>query len=89
VLLIATMSLDALGGALTMASFGLGTIPALLLGAFGAQRLVTLRNQRAARYVAGGVLLIGAALTFAGPWLVATLPWLHGMLPFECEVPAR
>jgi sulfite exporter TauE/SafE len=84
VLLIATLSLDPLRGAATMAAFGAGTAPALLISAFGVQRFGG-SDPRIARRVAGGVLLASAALTLAGPWLVAThMPWLHGMLPFEC-----
>ena len=47
VLLIATLQLDAARGALIMAAFGLGTAPALLIAAFGAQRL------RGVRFAAG------------------------------------
>jgi sulfite exporter TauE/SafE len=84
VLLIATVSLNPWRGAATMAAFGIGTIPALLIGAFGAQRFRS-TNPRTARSVAGAVLLASAVLTLAGPWLIAThAPWLHGWLPFEC-----
>ena len=88
VLLIATLSLDPLRGAATMAAFGFGTLPALLVSAFGAQRFGRLGNAPAARRIAGGVLLASAALTLVGPWITAT-PWLHAWLPFDCVPPAR
>jgi sulfite exporter TauE/SafE len=85
VLLIATITLDPLRGAATMAAFGLGTTPALVAGALGAQRFGRIGRNGAARKIAGGVLLASALLTLAGPWLVAThAPWLHGLLPFDC-----
>ena len=85
VLLIASVSVDPLRGAATMAAFGVGTLPALSLAAFGVQRLAGFHDPRVAQRIAGGVLLASAVLTFAGPWLIANhMPWLHGMLPLEC-----
>jgi uncharacterized protein len=90
VLLIATASLDPVRGAATMAAFGVGTAPALLLGAFGAQRFASVSGHPAARRIAGGVLLAGAALTIAGAWLGPTqAPWLHALMPFDCETTPR
>lgn len=83
VLLIATLQLDALWGALTMAAFGLGTLPAMLATAFGAQHFAALARKRGARQAAGALLLLSAALTLAGPWLVQAFPQLHGHLPFD------
>jgi hypothetical protein len=85
VLLIATLQLDATRGAMTMAAFGLGTAPALLVTAFSAQRLAGFAAQPATRHVAGSVLLISAMLTLAGPWMVHMLPGLNGWLPFDCR----
>lgn len=84
VLLIATLQLDALDGALTMAAFGLGTAPALLMTAFGAQRLAAFAANAGARHAAGSLLLLGAVLTIAGPSLVPLLPGVHDWLPFDC-----
>lgn len=83
VLLIATASLDPWQGAATMAAFGIGTAPALLAGSFGATRLGRFSGQGARRFAAG-VLLGGAVLTLAGPWLIVQAPWLHGWLPYDC-----
>jgi hypothetical protein len=84
VLIIATLQLNALGGAMTMAAFGLGTAPALLISAYGAQRIAGFAARPATRHIAGSVLLISALLTVAGPLLVQMLPGLHGWLPFDC-----
>lgn len=86
VLLIATLQLDALDGAITMAAFGLGTAPALLTTAFGAQRLTAFAAKTGARHAAGSALLISALLTLIGPWLIHALPGLHGWLPLDCSV---
>jgi sulfite exporter TauE/SafE len=88
VLLIATLQLEPLRGAAVMAAFGLGTLPALLVAGFGAARLSALASGRGARRLAGGMLLLGAALTAASPWLLHRVPALHGLLPFDCGVHA-
>ena len=85
VLLIATLQLDAVRGALTMAAFGLGTAPALLLAGSGAQRLHGFASRPTARRVAGSVLLLSALLTFAGPWMEHSMPGVHAWLPFDCQ----
>jgi sulfite exporter TauE/SafE len=87
VLLIAALQADALGAAATMAAFGLGTAPAMLAAAFGAQRFVGFAAKPAGKRIAGSMLLASAALTLAGPWLLGSAPWLHAWLPFECAVP--
>ena len=85
VLLIASLQLDAGRAAATMAAFGLGTAPAMLATAFGAQRMVGFAARPAAKRLAGTVLLASAAFTLAGPWLTGSLPWLHALLPFDCS----
>lgn len=87
VLLIATLQLDALHGASTMAAFGLGTTPTLLATAFGAHRYGSFAARPVARRLAGSVLLASAALTLAGPWLAGSAPWLHAWLPYDCAPP--
>jgi sulfite exporter TauE/SafE len=88
VLLIATASLDPWQGAATMAAFGIGTAPALLAASVGAIGLGRFSGH-GARRVAAGVLLGGAVLTLAGPWLVVQAPWLHGWLPYDCTTAAH
>ena len=84
VLLIATLQLDAVQGALTMAAFGLGTAPALFIAACGARATQGFASRPAARHLAGSVLLLSALLTFAGPWVEQSMPGLHAWLPFDC-----
>jgi hypothetical protein len=75
VLLIATLQESAARGALTMAAFGFGTVPAMLLTSLAARRYVGAIATPAARRAAGSVLLLGAIVTLCGPWLVHGL---HG-----------
>ena len=86
VLIIAALQGDALHGAMTMAAFGLGTLPSMTLAAFGAQRFAGFSARPAARRIAGFALLASAALTLAGPWLPHAT-WLHACLPFACRAP--
>jgi len=86
VLIVAALQGDALQGAATMAAFGLGTLPSMLVAALGAQRLAGLASRPAARRVAGFALLASAALTLVGPWLPEAA-WLHAALPFVCRTP--
>jgi len=89
VLVIATLQLDAWRSAGTMLAFGLGTAPAMLAAAFGAQRFAGFTGRPATRRLAGSVLVASAALTLAGPWLAADGSWMHAWLPFLCAAPVR
>ena len=84
VMIVATLQLDALRGALTMAAFGLGTVPALLITASGARYLTGLASRPLTKHIAGSLLLVSAILTLTGPWLVHAMPELNGWLPFDC-----
>lgn len=84
VLMMAALQADLLQGALIMAAFGLGTAPALLAAAFGASRFASLAAGPSVRPVAGSILLLSAALTLSGPWLVHMAPGLAAHLPFDC-----
>ncbi|HMM57170.1 MAG: sulfite exporter TauE/SafE family protein [Xanthomonadales bacterium PRO7] len=86
VLIISALQGDALHGAMTMAAFGIGTLPSMTLAAFGAQRFAGFSARPAARRIAGFALLASAILTLAGPWL-PMFPWLHACLPFACRAP--
>lgn len=88
VLLIAALQVNAVQGAATMAAFGLGTAPALLAVAFGAQHVARWGAHPRNRRIAAVALVLSAAFTLAGPWIVQAAPWLHGVLPFDCA-PAR
>ena len=71
VLLIAWLSMDAWRGAGIMLMFGLGTVPAVIAGAYAIK--------------SGTMLLALSLLTAGGPWLAAA-SGLHAMswLPFDC-----
>ena len=78
VLTIASLQADAARSTLTMAAFGLGTVPAMLAASLGAGRVAGLASWPAARHVAGAVLLASAIVTLAAAWLAPTHHALHG-----------
>jgi hypothetical protein len=55
------------------------------LTAVGARRFVIIGARPGGKRVAGAILLISAAITLAGPWLLNGAPWLHAWLPFNCS----
>ena len=69
VLLVAALAADPWRAALTMALFGLGTMPALLALSVGASRLPRLAPSGQLRQAAGAVLLVCALATAIVPWL--------------------
>ena len=79
VLVIATLQADAGRAALTMAAFGLGTVPAMLATSLGAARVASLAAP-AARRLAGAVLLASAIVTLAAAWLTPVHHERHGWL---------
>jgi len=85
-MLIAALEQDALRSAATMLAFGIGTAPAMVAVAFGAQRAARFAADRIGRRVAGAVLLGSAALTLFAPQIVAAAPWLHPWMPYLCKV---
>lgn len=75
----AWLQASATHGALTMAAFGLGTLPMMLPLTWAGARIGQ-RLQRGGLRTTAGVLVIAAgALTLAGPWLLHA-PLLHGAL---------
>jgi sulfite exporter TauE/SafE len=74
VLLVATLQQSALRGAITMAAFGLGTLPAMFLTSLASRRFVPLLANAAARRVAGSVLVISSITTLLGPWFAHVHP---------------
>ena len=79
VLAAAWLQASALDGALTMAAFGLGTLPLMLPLTWSGAR-IGLRLQRGGWRIAAALLVLGAGLmTMAAPWLVHH-PALHGVL---------
>ena len=75
----AWLQASAAHGAMTMAAFGLGTLPVMLPLTWAGAR-VGQRLQRGAWRTGSGLLVIAAGLsTLAAPWLVH-VPALHGVL---------
>jgi len=85
VLLIAWLSMDPLRSALIMLAFGLGTLPAVIAGAYGAGRGIAVFGRRGMRSAVAVALLFFAVATAGGPWLMSHTG-LHAMhwLPFDC-----
>jgi sulfite exporter TauE/SafE len=85
VLLIAWLTMDPLRSAAIMLLFGLGTMPAVLAGAFGARTGLRWLGNARLRSAAAVMLLAMALLTATAPWLMSHLN-LHVMrwLPFDC-----
>lgn len=85
VLFVAALGANPLQSAGIMFAFGLGTVPAVLAGAFGAHRAMRWLGQPQLRSGVAGLFLVFAVLTAGGPWFAA-----HGMaaaagwLPFDC-----
>ena len=78
-LVAAWLQADARNGALTMAAFGLGTLPLMVPLAWTGARALQSRHAATTRRW-GGVAIIGlGALTMAAPWLVA-LPHIGPVL---------
>lgn len=88
-MLIAALEQDAFRSAATMLAFGIGTAPAMIAVAFGAQRAAGLAARNVGRRVAGTVLIAGAALTLFAPQIVAAAPWLEPWMPYLCRVAAQ
>lgn len=84
VLTMATLQSDALRAAATMAAFGAGTAPTMLVMTLGGQRIFGRANGASGKRLVGGLLCVCAVLTLIGPWLVAHATWLHGWLPLSC-----
>lgn len=76
-LIVATLQHSATAGAITMAAFGLGTMPAMLLTSLASRRVGKAIATRAARRAIGSVLLICAIVTLLGPWLPHALVGGH------------
>jgi sulfite exporter TauE/SafE len=75
----AWLQASAVHGALTMAAFGIGTLP-LMVSLTWAGARIGQRLQRGGLRTVAGALVIGAGLlTLAGPWLMQ-VPVLHGVL---------
>jgi sulfite exporter TauE/SafE len=75
----AWLQADARNGALTMAAFGLGTLPLMLPLTWSGARLGQRLQRGNWRTGAGMLVLVAGLLTLAAPWLMQ-VPALHGIL---------
>ena len=75
----AWLTASAAHGALTMAAFGLGTLPVMLPLTWAGARVGQRLQRGGWRVAMGGVVLASGVLTLAGPWL-AHAPMVHGAL---------
>ncbi|MGY3265022.1 sulfite exporter TauE/SafE family protein [Lysobacter sp. HA35] len=76
----AWLQASAVGGAATMAAFGLGTLPVMLPLTWSGQQLGRRLLRSRLREVAGLLVATAGVLTITAPWLVASMPRLHGPL---------
>ncbi len=84
VLTMATLQSDALHAAATMAAFGVGTAPAMLVMSAGGHRFLSLAGGAAGKRLVGGLICVCGTLTLIGPWLIAQGAWVHRWLPLGC-----
>lgn len=75
----AWLQATAVGGALTMLAFGLGTLPVMLPLTWSGARLGQRLQRGGLRIAAGLLVLLAGLVTIAAPWLMQ-VPALHGVL---------
>ncbi|TXH65963.1 MAG: sulfite exporter TauE/SafE family protein [Thermomonas sp.] len=75
----AWLQASAAHGALTMAAFGLGTLPLMIPLTWAGARIGTRLQRGGLRTAAGALVIAAGLLTLAGPWLMH-VPLLHGVL---------
>ena len=86
VLLVAWLGMDPWRSAAIMLAFGLGTVPAVLAGAYGAAGGLRLLAHGGLRSAVGVLLVLFGTLTAAAPWLMAHTGLHAAWLPFDCSV---
>ena len=79
VLAAAWLQADAVNGGLTMAAFGLATLPVMLPLTWSGVRLGRWLQRPAWRGAAAGVILLAGVLPRAAPWLMH-VPAAHALL---------
>jgi len=86
VLLAAAVSGGAAEGALVMAAFGLGTLPAMVLATAGAARLASLTRRTGVRRAAGALVVLAGLWTMAMPVMhMSTDHGGHGAMETDME----
>lgn len=79
VLTVAWLQANPRDAALTMAAFGLGTLPVMVPLTWSGARLGRLWQRTSLRAFAASVVMLAGVLTIASPWLMQQ-PALHGIL---------
>lgn len=75
----AWLQASAVNGALTMAAFGLGTLPVMLPLTWSGVRLGRWLQQPGRRVLVATIVLLAGVVTVIGPWLM-NIPVMHGVL---------
>ncbi len=75
----AWLQATAYNGALTMAAFGLGTLPMMIPLTWSGARIGRRLQQRPVRLLAAMIILLAGVVTLASPWLMQ-VPALHQVL---------
>ena len=75
----AWLQASAAHGALTMAAFGIGTLPVMIPLTWAGARIGRHLQRGGLRAAAGSLVILAGLLTLAGPWLMQ-VPVLHGVL---------
>lgn len=78
-LVAAWLQASAVNGALTMAAFGLGTLPVMLPLTWSGARLGRWLQQPGRRTAVATIILLAGVVTVTAPWLMK-IPALHGVL---------
>jgi hypothetical protein len=76
----AWLQANAVGGALTMTAFGLGTLPVMLPLTWSGLHVGKRLLRGATRTAAGMVVMVAGAITVAAPWLIHHVPGMQGAL---------
>jgi sulfite exporter TauE/SafE len=84
VLFVAWLSMDPWHSAAIMLTFGLGTAPAVVAGAYGASAGLSLLSHTGSRTAIGVLLVLFGALTATAPWLMTRAALHASWLPFDC-----
>lgn len=87
-LVVAWLQADVRSGAMTMAAFGLGTLPTMLPLSWSGARMHTWLQARGWRSAAALFILFAGLLTLASPWLMR-VPQLHSLLMSFGAMPAH
>ena len=88
VLFVAALGVSAIYSAAIMLMFGLGTVPGVLIGAFGAGKAARFLGHKGLRSGVATMMMFFAVMTAGAPWLIAHGMAVHALwLPSDCLAP--